>query len=155
MARVHVDLALRWGDQDAYGHINNVAYARYLEEARVRMFGLGATRERTGLEKHFGGGGPDGLKMLVANQTIEFVSVLDYSDAPVTVEVWVGRIGGPSLELHYELLDGSSEARRVVARAITTVVTTDGRTLKPMRLSPEARASMTPWTDTPLQLRRG
>jgi len=31
-----VTIALRWGDQDAFGHVNNAMYLRYLEEARVR-----------------------------------------------------------------------------------------------------------------------
>ncbi len=28
----------RWADQDSYGHINNVAYFRYIEEARAQWF---------------------------------------------------------------------------------------------------------------------
>ena len=31
-----IAIALRWGDQDAFGHVNNAMYLRYLEEARVR-----------------------------------------------------------------------------------------------------------------------
>ncbi|UTW10501.1 acyl-CoA thioesterase [Marinobacterium rhizophilum] len=39
-------LPLRWGDMDAYGHINNVQYIRYLEEARVQLLiKLGAALE--------------------------------------------------------------------------------------------------------------
>lgn len=30
-ARYAVDIPLRWGDMDAFGHINNVAYVRLLE----------------------------------------------------------------------------------------------------------------------------
>ena len=30
-------IPVRWGDMDAYGHVNNVTYMRYLEEARVQM----------------------------------------------------------------------------------------------------------------------
>ena len=67
MSRAHVDIELRWGDQDAYAHINNVTYARFLEEARVRVFELGSARERTGMERHFRGDGTSGLKTLVAN----------------------------------------------------------------------------------------
>ncbi|MGX1474786.1 UNVERIFIED_CONTAM: acyl-CoA thioesterase FadM [Streptomyces canus] len=26
---------LRWADMDAYGHVNNVVFLRYLEEARI------------------------------------------------------------------------------------------------------------------------
>jgi len=31
------ELAVRWGDMDAYGHVNNAMYLRYLEEARCQM----------------------------------------------------------------------------------------------------------------------
>ncbi|QIM16402.1 acyl-CoA thioesterase [Leucobacter insecticola] len=156
MARTTVDIELRWGDQDAYGHVNNVAYARYLEEARVRVFWRGTGRESTGMEGYFRGDTPDGLKMLVASQHIEFLDVLEYGDAAVAVELWIGKLGGSSLEVHYEVLDGaSSPERRVVARAITTVVIVDGVTLRPMRLSEDGRAAVEPWMDAPLQLRRG
>ncbi len=29
-------IAVRWGDLDAYNHVNNASYLRYLEEARVQ-----------------------------------------------------------------------------------------------------------------------
>lgn len=32
-------LELRWGDMDAYGHVNNVTQMQLLEEARVRALG--------------------------------------------------------------------------------------------------------------------
>ena len=153
--RTHIDIELRWGDQDAYGHVNNVAYARFLEEARVRTFWTGSGRERTGMERHFRGDDPAGPKMLVASQQIEFLSVLEYTPHPITVELWIGKLGGSSLEVHYEILDGSTVERMVVARAITTVVIVDGATMRPTRLSDEGRASVEPWRDEPLALRRG
>ena len=155
MARTHVDMELRWGDQDAYGHVNNVAFARFLEEARVRTFWLGSGRERTGMERHFRSDDPSGPKMLVASQQIEYLRVLEYSERPITVELWIGRLGGSSLEVHYEIVDGSAAVRRVVARAITTVVIVDGLTLRPTRLTPQARAAVEPWMDEPVELRRG
>ena len=154
MARAHVDLELRWGDQDAYGHVNNVAIARYLEEARVRVFWQGTGREKTGMEGHFRGDHDDGPKMLVASQRIDFVGVLEYSSSPVTVELWIGKVGGSSLEVHYEIIDTAEPERRVVARAITTVVIVNGLTLAPERLSDAARSSVEPWMDEPLALRR-
>jgi len=154
MARVHVHIELRWGDQDAYGHINNVAFARYLEESRVRVFWLGSARERTGMERHFRGDDPAGPKMLVASQQIEFLRVLEYSESPLVVEMWIGKLGGSSLEVHYELVDSTQAERAVVARAITTVVIVDGLTLRPVRLSEAGRASVEPWRDEPLHLGR-
>jgi len=153
MARVHVDLQMRWGDQDEYGHINNVVFARYLEEARVRVLWRNAAREQTGLERHFRGDTPDGLKMLVASQRIEFTNVLEYSEHGITVELWIGKLGGSSLEIHYEVLDAAKPERVVVARAITVAAVVDGATLRPVRLSAEGRAAVEPWTDEPLKLR--
>ncbi|MBO2989796.1 acyl-CoA thioesterase [Leucobacter tardus] len=154
MARWSVSMELRWGDQDAYGHVNNVAFARYLEEARVRTFWPGAGGERNGMEGHFRGDIPGGPKMLVANQQIEFVRVLEYADAPIAVEIWIGKLGGSSLELHYEISAGG-EGSDVVARAITTIVIVDGESLRPQRLSDAARASIEPWCDAPVSMRRG
>ncbi|WP_125098393.1 acyl-CoA thioesterase [Leucobacter chromiireducens] len=154
MARTHIDLELRWGDQDAYGHVNNVAYARFLEEARVRTFWLGSGRERTGMERHFRGDDPAGPKMLVANQQIEFLSVLEYSDRPITIELWIGKLGGSSLEVHYEIVDGAAAERTVVARAISHIVIVDGVTMRPIRLSDEGRESVSAWMDEPVRLRR-
>ena len=153
MARAHVDLQLRWGDQDAYGHVNNVEFLRYLEEARVRVFWRGTARERTGLEAHFNGDTVDGPKTLVVNHQIEYLRVLEYSDAPITVELWIGKLGGSSLEVHYEIIDGAIAERTVVARASSTIVLVDGETLRPLRLSAEARASVEAWMDDPLQFR--
>ena len=155
MARTHIDLELRWGDQDAYGHVNNVAYARFLEEARVRTFWLGSGRERTGMERHFRGDDPAGPKMLVANQQIEFLRVLEYGERSITIELWIGKLGGSSLEVHYEIVDGAAEERTVVARAISQIVIVDGVTMRPIRLSDEGRASVSEWMDEPVRMRRG
>lgn len=155
MARVHVEIEQRWGDQDAYGHVNNVVFVRYLEEARVRVFWRGTAREKTGMERHFRGDDPEsGLKTLVVNHQIEYVQILEYSDSPVTVELWIGKLGGSSLEVHYEIIDGAQETRTVVARAITTIVVVDGKTMRPVRLSADGRKAVQPWQDEPLQLRR-
>jgi acyl-CoA thioester hydrolase len=36
---VHVErMAMRWGDMDALGHLNNTMYFRYLEQARISWF---------------------------------------------------------------------------------------------------------------------
>lgn len=158
MARTHVDIELRWSDQDAYGHVNNVTYARFLEEARVRTFWLGTGREKTGMELHFRGSDPAGPKMLVAGLQIEYTRVLEYSDQPITVELWIAKVGGSSLEVHYEIVDGAASAeageRIVVAKAVTNIVIVDGTTMRPIRLSEAGRAAVEPWMDEPVKLRR-
>ena len=38
MARHVVELKPRWADMDAYGHVNNVTWLEYLQEARIDLF---------------------------------------------------------------------------------------------------------------------
>lgn len=43
MARtISVDIPVRWGDLDAFNHVNNTVFLRFIEEARIHFFaGLG------------------------------------------------------------------------------------------------------------------
>ena len=33
-----IEMDVRWGDMDAFNHVNNASYLRYIEEARVLWF---------------------------------------------------------------------------------------------------------------------
>lgn len=35
---VRIDIPIAWGEMDAFGHVNNVAYFRYFESARIAYF---------------------------------------------------------------------------------------------------------------------
>ncbi len=42
------DIGVRWGDLDAFNHVNNTLFLRYLEEARIELFdGLGVDWNNT------------------------------------------------------------------------------------------------------------
>lgn len=153
MARVSIGIQLRWSDQDEYGHINNVSYARYLEEARVRLFSPSAEREPTGLETLLEGTCDEPHKMVLASQHIEFVNQLHYSETPVSVEMWIGKLGGSSFEVHAELVDGRNPVRTVITRSISIVVLVDGETMLPKRLTAEERRGIELWQDAPLKMR--
>lgn len=37
-----IDIPVRWGDLDAFNHVNNTVFLRFIEEARIHLFeGLG------------------------------------------------------------------------------------------------------------------
>ena len=38
MVMHEVDMAVRWGDMDAYNHVNNTVYFRYMEQCRLEWF---------------------------------------------------------------------------------------------------------------------
>jgi acyl-CoA thioester hydrolase len=49
---VLVELDVAWGEMDSYGHVNNVVYFRYFENARIAYLdrvGWSASKEATGL----------------------------------------------------------------------------------------------------------
>jgi acyl-CoA thioester hydrolase len=95
--RRHVYLCpLRWADMDSFGHVNNVVYLRYLEQARVDwMF---VTAKAAGVAEF-------SLGTVVARHTIEYKRPLVYRADPVRVEAWVTRIGNASFTVAYEVKD--------------------------------------------------
>jgi len=83
--RRHVYLCpLRWSDMDAYQHVNNVVYLRYLEEARVDwMFRRAAEAGVEGFAT-FG--------TVVAKHEIEYRRPLVYHPRGVDIDLDVGAV---------------------------------------------------------------
>ncbi len=81
---------------DAYGHVNNVVYLTYLEEARVDMlFTLGAELGAKALSEG----------VLVARHEIDYRRPLVYHQGGVDIDLWTGAIKGASFEIRYEVHD--------------------------------------------------
>jgi acyl-CoA thioester hydrolase len=119
--------AMRWSDMDAYGHVNNVVFLTYLEEARVDMlFALEADNGTKALS--------DGV--LVAHHEIDYKRPLVYHPRGVEIELWVGAIKGASFEIRYEVHDEDT----VFATAASLLVPYDLLAARPRRVSPEERA---------------
>ena len=117
---------MRWSDMDAYGHVNNVVYLTYLEDARVDMlFGLGAKMGARALS----------AGVLVARHEIEYKRPLVYHPRGVDIDLWVGTIKGASFEIHYEVHDEST----LFARASSLLVPYDLTAQRPRRVTPEER----------------
>jgi len=94
MASVVVPIHLRWSDMDIYHHVNNVAYANYLETARVQF--LAAHNLEPTVE---------GYGQLVARLEIDYKAPLEYRAEPVQMELWVSAVGTSSYVINYELRD--------------------------------------------------
>lgn len=90
---VHVTkIPIRWGDMDAYGHVNNTVYFRYMEQARVELI------EALGVQVRPGGDGP-----VIINAGCTFLKPMNY---PGTVEVrtYVEQPGRSSVQSHVDML---------------------------------------------------
>nr|AHE14588.1 hypothetical protein asmbl_25 [uncultured bacterium] len=145
MARHAFDCPLRWFDMDAAGHIDNVAYLRYLEEARIDALAVHPLRR-----------GAEGLGWaVIAEMDIEYLKPLAYRAAPIRIEAWVTRIGTSSFGLGHRFFDGDT----LHARAQATLVPPDPATLRSRPLREEERAAlealaddqpgMSPWEESP------
>lgn len=134
-----VELQLRWGDQDALGHVNNVVIGRLVEEARIRSLGQWV--------QHL----PQGIGVLVARQEIEYRAVLHYFTEPVIVRCWVSRIGGRSFDYAYHLIDPDGT---VCAAAETTLTVIDRNSFRPTDIPEEMRSSLVDRLGDPVDFRR-
>jgi len=119
-------IPMRWGDMDAYGHVNNTVYFRYMEQARVEWI------EAMRFPVRPGGSGP-----VIVNASCTFLVPMTY---PGTVEVrtYVGHPGRSSFQTHVEMsVDGT-----LYAEGAAKVVWMDTQTGKSVALPDEVRAAL-------------
>ena len=123
--RVHVER--RFSDLDVLGHVNNVVYAVYLEEARVRLL------------TELGRRGVTVPPMVVARQEIDYARPLTLKPEPVEVVTWVESVGGSSYVVSYEIRDDDGT---VAARARTVVVCFDPATGRSAAIPDDLRSAL-------------
>jgi acyl-CoA thioester hydrolase len=119
----------RFSDLDPLGHVNNVVFHDYLQEARV-----GLLRDLDFVR------GED-FSQVVVQQEITHRKPLMYAPEPVIVEIWVDRIGNSSYTLGYRILD---EVADLAAEASTVMAVVDAVSGRPIRMSDELRARLQP-----------
>jgi acyl-CoA thioester hydrolase len=116
---------------DSLGHVNNVTYVDYLQEARVDMLAVHAPE--TGGEALAEG-------VVVVRHEVEFVAPLVFRPEPVRIETWVSRIRAASCTMRYEILDElPGGERRVYTRASTVLTPFVFATERPRRVSQEEK----------------
>ncbi|MHA6667769.1 acyl-CoA thioesterase [Homoserinimonas sp. A447] len=154
--RLHVAISLRWSDFDAYAHVNNAEMFRLLEEARIQAFwppDAGAVTDAGPVPATAVLDGRPGAETmtLIARQEIEYLLPIPYMRAPIDIELWIGRIGGASLEICYELYSPVGVVpRQLFTRAATTLVMVTAATGRPKRIPDELRAAWSPYVEEPL-----
>ena len=147
--RVHIPIPLRWGDLDAYNHVNNVTMMRILEEARVRAFWSPEVGDALPTAVIKATAGSDTITM-IAGPLIQYVAPVEYHRNPLDVQLWIGRVGGASADVCYEVY---SEGELVV-RAESTMVFIDSATGRPRRISAEERIAWEPYFGHPIVFKR-
>lgn len=84
---------IRWGDMDALGHVNNIVYFQYMEQARIE-WARALDPERAG---HEGGTAP-----VIVNASCTFMAPLVYP-GDLEVRMYLGDPGRSSVGSFYEI----------------------------------------------------
>lgn len=130
------EIAVRWSDMDAYGHVNNARTVTIIEEARTEMlFGREAGEVAAGLARG----------VVVARLSAHYQRPLLYSGVPARVRVWVTALRAASFDLDYEVRDGRSG--EVAATARTQLVPYDLAAERPRRISDAERTYLEGYRD--------
>jgi acyl-CoA thioester hydrolase len=119
-------IPVRWGDMDAYGHVNNTIYFRYFEQTRVEW--LEHVGPRVSVDQAVG--------PVIINASCTFLAPVNYP-ATVIVKMYGGEPGRTSVMTWYELHVEGDE--RLYAKGAAKTVWMDMRTGKSAPLPDKIR----------------
>ena len=149
--RLTVPIRLRWSDIDAYAHVNNAAMLGLLEEVRIQAFWDAADGSGEQGPAVLDGRPGAATLSLIAHQEVEYLRPIPYGRAPLDCEVWIGRLGGASLDVSYEVWSPKGvEPRVLTTRAASTLVLVDAATQRPRRITDAERAAWSPYLEDPV-----
>ena len=128
------DIVVRFSECDPLGHVNNVNYFTYQEEARTEIFRLFNPDLRV-----------REWNLIVASTRCDFLHEVVYSQR-ITVYTWIGRLGTSSFEVEHAIRD---EEGNWVARGKATLLGYDFAEKKAVPLTEEIRAKLLQHSDAP------
>lgn len=120
---------VRWGDQDALGHVNNAAYLTYCEQARIEA-----------LDRLLPGSWTEDAGPILASIRCDFKRPIVYP-ATVVVRVYGGEPGRTSFPQPYEILLEGDDAVYATAEAVLVWVSRE--TGRPAPLPDALRDALT------------
>ena len=123
-----VELPVRWGDLDSFGHVNNVQYMRYLESGRIAYV---EQVMNTPLEEH--------ENIILADIQCAFLAPLRY---PATVEVAtrISRLGRTSFDILCAIYRKGEQAPAATGKGV--IVWYDYVRQQPAPIPPEVREAV-------------
>lgn len=123
------DCRVRWSDVDAYGHVNNVKYFEYYQEARIAFLQeLGGDWTNSAGSERF----------VVAHLTVDYRRPIMFRADPFPIDSWVTRIGNSSYDVRSQIRDGDE----VLSRAVAVLVGYNMTTSRSRPLSNAERAAL-------------
>lgn len=121
------EIPVAWGEMDAFGHVNNVAYFRYFETGRIALF------ENIGF---VGCEASGGIGPILAATDCRFRIPLTYPDT-VTVGSWIAEVKEEQFTMGYAVF--SHAHGRVAAEGSGRIVAYDYGRKRKSRLDADLR----------------
>jgi acyl-CoA thioester hydrolase len=136
MARITFEESVYTYQIDFAGHVSNIVYIQWLENARLRLLeAAGVPAHQLAREK--------GLVAILARTEIRYLLPLYMGDR-VRVEAWISRLRRASATLEIHFYRGSE----LVATAQQDGLFVDTQTQKPARISAELRERFREFVET-------
>jgi acyl-CoA thioester hydrolase len=123
--RFELPITVEAQDIDELGHVNNVVYLRWVQDAAVAHWRATATAEQQAK-----------LVWVVVRHEIDYKHAARLGDAIIAC-TWVGTATAQTFERHTEIL--RARDRRLLARARTLWCPIDIHTGRPTRVEPDVR----------------
>jgi acyl-CoA thioester hydrolase len=101
---------VRWGDLDAFGHVNNATYLVYAQEARYAWSKM--------------------IEMVVARAEVDFLAPIYEGDIYLDIEIWVNKIGTSSFGVTYEMKNGDELV--AVVKSVQVTVSMETKKSRPL-----------------------
>ena len=101
---------VRWGDLDAFGHVNNATYLVYAQEARFAWSKM--------------------IEMVVARAEVDFLAPIYEGDIYLDIEIWVNKIGTSSFGVTYEMKNGDELV--AVVKSVQVTVSMETKKSRPL-----------------------
>jgi len=125
LERFQIRIKVKESDIDPLGHVNNIVYLRWVQDAAVAHWRTAATEEQK-----------ENILWVVTRHEIDYKQAAHLGDE-ITVVTWVGKASELIFERYTEILRGSDE--KLLAKAKTYWCPINRGSGKPMRVDPEVR----------------
>lgn len=123
-------IQLRYTDLDAQGHVNNIVFVEFMQQARVQFMESGPVRE-TLLDEG----------TVIVDHQINYFSPILFSADPLRVDLGVSHIGGAKFEVDYRIIQGN----RLCATARSSLCPFDFEKQRPRRLTAKEKDFLRSW----------
>ncbi len=138
-------IMVREEDIDELGHVNNVVYLRWVQEAATAHWRVLASEDERAR-----------LLWVVIRHEIDYKRPAMPGDE-IVARTWVGEADGLAFERHTEILRAGDRRNKekLLARARTLWCPVDAKTMRPVEPGPEVRARFSTKSKDPLLPQEG